>query len=111
MVPEFFSSPFRGEDFKKSANQKQELPVAAMFVNGSERNEQIYKGPSIDTSYQVSAHLAVGSEAVHLLQFLVTSIFEVSQKQKHRRRHVFYGRLTSKCFSLQNVIIDLSNQN
>jgi hypothetical protein len=29
-----------GEDFKKSANQKQELPVVAMFVNGSEQNEQ-----------------------------------------------------------------------
>jgi hypothetical protein len=27
-------SGFRGEDKKKSANQKQELPVAAMFVNG-----------------------------------------------------------------------------
>jgi hypothetical protein len=26
--------------FFKSANQKQVLPVAAMFVNGSERNEQ-----------------------------------------------------------------------
>ena len=26
---------FRGGDFKKSANQKQELPVAAMFGNGS----------------------------------------------------------------------------
>jgi hypothetical protein len=25
---------------KKSANQKQELPVVAMFVNGSGRNEQ-----------------------------------------------------------------------
>jgi hypothetical protein len=25
---------------KKSANQKQELPMAAMFVNGSELNEQ-----------------------------------------------------------------------
>jgi hypothetical protein len=25
---------FRGEDFKKSANQKQEVPVVAMFVNG-----------------------------------------------------------------------------
>jgi hypothetical protein len=25
---------------KKSANQKQDLPVAAMFVNSSERNEQ-----------------------------------------------------------------------
>jgi len=31
---------FRGEDFFKSANQKQELPMAAMFVNGSELNEQ-----------------------------------------------------------------------
>jgi hypothetical protein len=28
-------SGFRGEDLKKSANQKQELPVAAMFGNGS----------------------------------------------------------------------------
>jgi hypothetical protein len=26
-------SGFGGEDLKKSANQKQELPVAAMFVN------------------------------------------------------------------------------
>jgi hypothetical protein len=33
-------SNFRGEDFLKSTNQKQELPVAAMFVNGSGRNEQ-----------------------------------------------------------------------
>jgi hypothetical protein len=33
-------SGFGGEGFKKSANQKQELPVAAMFVNRSGRNEQ-----------------------------------------------------------------------
>jgi hypothetical protein len=33
-------SSFRGEDLKKSANQKQELPVVAMFVNGSGQNEQ-----------------------------------------------------------------------
>jgi hypothetical protein len=31
---------FRGEDPKKSANQKQELPVVAMFVNGSGWKEQ-----------------------------------------------------------------------
>jgi hypothetical protein len=31
---------FRGEESKKSANQKQESPVAAMFVNASARNEQ-----------------------------------------------------------------------
>jgi hypothetical protein len=33
-------SGFRGEDLKKSANQKQELPVAAMSVNGSGQNVQ-----------------------------------------------------------------------
>jgi hypothetical protein len=33
-------SGFRGEDFLKSANEKQELPMAAMFVNGSGQNEQ-----------------------------------------------------------------------
>ena len=31
---------YRGEDFFKSTNQKQELPVAAMFVNGSGQNVQ-----------------------------------------------------------------------
>jgi hypothetical protein len=30
----------RGEDLKRSANQKQELPVAPMFANGSRQNEQ-----------------------------------------------------------------------
>jgi hypothetical protein len=33
-------SGFRGEDLKKSSNQKQELPVVAMFVNGSGQDEQ-----------------------------------------------------------------------
>jgi hypothetical protein len=44
MVPTKFQfiwpSSFRGEDLKKSANQKQEWPVVAMFVNGSGPNEQ-----------------------------------------------------------------------
>ena len=105
-------SCFRVEDFQKSTNQKQELPVADMFVNGSGQNEQnlqrtfhrcflpsfssfgqavseekiflnrpirnknclwrpclltnrdemskLYRGPSIDASYQVSVHLAKG---------------------------------------------------
>jgi hypothetical protein len=34
-----WSSGFRGEDFFKSANQKQELPMVAMFVDGSGKNE------------------------------------------------------------------------
>ena len=44
MLPTTFRSIwpscFRVEDFQKSTNQKQELPVAAMFVYGSGQNEQ-----------------------------------------------------------------------
>jgi hypothetical protein len=32
--------------------------MAAIFVNGSGRNEQVYRGPPIDSSYQDSVHLA-----------------------------------------------------
>jgi hypothetical protein len=35
-----WSSAFGGEDFWKSTNQKEELPVVAIFVNESGRNEQ-----------------------------------------------------------------------
>ena len=31
---------FREEGFQKSTDEKQELPMVAMFVNESERNEQ-----------------------------------------------------------------------
>ena len=48
------------EESKKSANQKQALPVASMFVNGSGLNKHLYGGPSIDGPYQVSVHLAEG---------------------------------------------------
>ena len=46
--------------FQKSTNQKQEWPVVAMFVNGSELNEQSSqtRGPSKDASCQVLIHLA-----------------------------------------------------
>jgi hypothetical protein len=40
--------------FIKLTNQTQELHMLAMSVNGSGRNKQ----PSIDSSYQVSVHLA-----------------------------------------------------
>jgi hypothetical protein len=38
-----YPSGFRGEDFFISANQKQKLPVVAMFVNGTGQNEQSLK--------------------------------------------------------------------
>jgi hypothetical protein len=43
-------SGFRGEDFSKSANQKQKLPMVAMFVNGLELNEQTTKVSKISIS-------------------------------------------------------------
>ena len=49
---------FRGEESKKSANQKQESPVAAMFVTDRDGMSNLYRGPFIDASYQVSDHLA-----------------------------------------------------
>jgi hypothetical protein len=51
-------SSHRGKDFHKSTNQKQELPVAVMFVNGSEINKQLNRGLSKDASYQIFIHLA-----------------------------------------------------
>ena len=39
-IGSFWQTKFREEDFQKSTNLKQELPVATMFVNGSKRNEQ-----------------------------------------------------------------------
>ena len=36
----FLTVYYKREVFKKWTNQKQELPVVAMFVNGSDWNEQ-----------------------------------------------------------------------
>jgi hypothetical protein len=50
-------SGFRGEDFSKSANQKQELPVVAMFSMDRDKVSNLFREPSIDASYQISVHL------------------------------------------------------
>ena len=43
---------------KNLKNQKQESPVAAMFVKDQDGISNLYGGPSINASYQVSDHLA-----------------------------------------------------
>jgi hypothetical protein len=42
---------------KIAHHEKQELPVVAMFINGSGQNVQVYREPSIDAAFQVSVHL------------------------------------------------------
>jgi hypothetical protein len=51
-------SGFGGEDLKQSANQKQELLVAASLLMDQDKMSKLYRGPSIDASYQISVHLA-----------------------------------------------------
>jgi hypothetical protein len=43
--------------------------VVAIFVNGSGLNEHLYRGPSIDVSYQVSVHLAKLFQRRRFLKF------------------------------------------
>jgi hypothetical protein len=65
---------FRGEESKTSANQKQESPVAAMLVTDRDGMSNLYnRGPSIDTSYQVSDHLAQ--------RFQRRRFFEINQSE------------------------------
>ena len=59
-------SGFRGEDLFKSAHQKQEWPVVAMFVKGSGQNEKLDRGHSIDASYQVSFGGGVSQEKIKM---------------------------------------------
>jgi hypothetical protein len=44
-------SSFRGEEFYKSANQKQELPVAPCLLMDRDKIRIIYRIPSIDATY------------------------------------------------------------
>jgi hypothetical protein len=61
MLPAKFGSiwpsSFRGEDFLTLANQKQELPLAAIYVGGMRRNEEIYRGVNFITCARESSAL------------------------------------------------------
>ena len=133
---------FRGEEFKKSTNQKQESPVAAKFFNESRRNEQslqrtfhrcflpsfgsfgqavseekiflnrpirnknclwqpcllmdrdemskLYRGPSIDASYQVSVHLAQGFQRRRLKYEKLTD----DGRQVMAKAHIVFGKVS-----------------
>ena len=56
-----FVNGSRRDFLGKSTNQKEELPVVGMFflANWAEMSN-LYKGPSIDASYQISVHLIGG---------------------------------------------------
>ena len=61
-------SGVRVEDFYESTNQKQALPVAAMLLMDRNEMSNLYRGPSIDVSYQVSVHLAKRCQRIDFLE-------------------------------------------
>ena len=71
------------------AYQKKELPVASMFVNGSGQNEQ-YKGPSVDSSYQFSVHLAEGFQRRRLKCEKLTD----DRCQVMAKAHIAFGKVS-----------------
>ena len=81
--------------FKNHQNQKQVLPVAAMFVNGSRKNEQFYRGPSIDASYQVSVHLTKGFQRRRLKWEKLTD----DGRQVMAKAHIAFGKVSWKSWN------------
>jgi hypothetical protein len=66
------------------------LPAVAMFVNGSGRNEQTYRRPSIDASYQVSVHLAKGFQRRRLKCEKLTD----DRRQVMAKAHFAFGKVS-----------------
>ena len=59
--PYIWPNGFRGQELKISANQKQDSPVAVMFVNGLGRNEQ-----SLQRTFHRRRILKIGNQQQEL---------------------------------------------
>jgi predicted aminopeptidase len=77
-------------DLKKLTNQKQGLPVAAMFLLDRDEMSKLYRGPSIDASYQVSVHLAKGFQR----RRLKCEKLKDDGRQVMTKTHVFFDKVS-----------------
>ena len=80
-----WSSGFRGEDLKKSANQKQELPVAAMLSMDQDEMSNIYRG-----LYQISDQLALWLQRRRLKCEKLTD----DRRQVMAKAHIAFGKVS-----------------
>ena len=80
-----WSSGFRGEDLKKSANQKQELPVAAMLSMDQDEMSNIYRG-----LYQISDQLALWLQRRRLKCEKLTD----DKRQVMAKAHIAFGKVS-----------------
>jgi hypothetical protein len=61
---------------EKSTNQKQELSVATMFVNGRDDMSNLYRRPSIVASYQVSVFIVSSFSEIMCTDFVCLYTYE-----------------------------------
>ena len=83
-------SGFRGEDFKKSDHQKQKLPMAVWLLMDRDKMSKLYRGPSLDASYQVSVHLAKGFQRRRLKCEKLTD----DGHQVMAKAHIAFGKVS-----------------
>ena len=83
-------SGFRGEEFFKSVNQKQESPVVPMFVNRSGRMSNLYRGPATDASYQVSVDMVERFQRRRLKCEKLTD----DRRQVMAKAHIAFGKVS-----------------
>ena len=83
-------SGFRGEDFKKSTDQKKELPVAPCLSMDRDEMSTLYRGPPIDASCQVSVHLAERFQRRRLKCEKLTD----DGRQVMAKAHLAFGKTT-----------------
>jgi hypothetical protein len=69
-------------------DQQHELPVLAMFVNGSQMSN-LYRGPSIDATYHVSVHYSHRQLLFLVGQFLKISETAWPNELKLGRKHIW----------------------
>jgi uncharacterized LabA/DUF88 family protein len=83
-------SGFGGEDFIKSANQKQELPVVAIFVNRSGQNERSLERTFHRCFLPNSVHLAERSQRRRLKCEKLTD----DGRQVMAKAHIAFGKVS-----------------
>jgi hypothetical protein len=78
---------FQKRRLKKISHSETRIPVVAMFVNGSGQMCNLYRGPSIDASYEVSVHLAKGFQRRRLKCEKLTD----DGRQVMAKAHIAFG--------------------
>jgi hypothetical protein len=80
-----------------------------MFVNESGQNENFYKGPSIDASYQVSIHLAEGFQRRRLKCEKLADDGRQTPSDGKSTHCFWQGELKMTCYDMFIIYFNIGN--